>query len=208
MGPCRAPARSWARAGAPARRSSPGTAFAVRPSSPIRPRLSPRRSSARVSSSTMYWRRLSIDLRMSRDTCICEMPMRAATCVCVMPSKKRRCRMSRSRGSRLLHGRSQDPALLEDLVRFFFRAQAVEQLQRLVLVVGPRRRRWRPSCRPARSPALRPLLPRWPRWPRPARRWWASGAAPPSSCSITRFSRTLRSCRARGTLTAQPLSRK
>ena len=36
-----------------------------------------------------------------------------------------------------LHGRSQHPALLEDLVRLFFGAQAVEQLQRFVFVVGP-----------------------------------------------------------------------
>ncbi len=41
-----------------------------------------------------------MDLLIKRDTCIWEIPMRAATCVWVIPSKKRRWRMRRSRGSR------------------------------------------------------------------------------------------------------------
>src|SRR6266581_9507954 len=61
----------------------------------------PRATFGSLSSSAAISSRIfSSERRMSRDTCICEMPTCWAICDCVNPSKKRRWRMVRSRSSR------------------------------------------------------------------------------------------------------------
>ena len=102
-----------------------------------------------------------MDFRMSRDTCICEMPTRVAICVWVMPSKKRRWRIRRSRWIQAAHGRSQVRAVARPVSYAFSSAPRQSSSSRdSSSSASPAGEDGHRIVGPVRSPAPRPLPPR------------------------------------------------
>ena len=160
-------------------------------------------SSAAAISSRIF----SSERRISRETCICEMPICCAICDCVRPSKKRRCRIFRSRSSSTRKPGASTARSSDTSYWCSSRADRLERIELLAVLLRAAGRERERRVRAAGLERLEHLF-------LLDRAAFASsgivGERPSCtvSCSISRESCTFSSCSPRGTRTDQPLSRK